>query len=194
MKGAKRDTGCGRTRGRCRRGSGEKEERRTERAMRLRIAILFSLLVLSLQLTWASDFGNALDAADRGDYATALSLWRPLAQQGNALAQYNLGVMYFHGLGVMRDYGEAVKWYRLAAQQGNPIAQYYLGMTYFNGLGVAQDYKRAHIWLNLSAAAQGHMDAVKNRDTAAARMRAPQIAEAQAMARRCEAEGYKLCD
>jgi TPR repeat protein len=173
---------------------GEKNGRRTEWAVRLRIVTLSLLLVLSLQSTWASDFGNALDAADRGDYATALSLWRPLAQQGNALAQYNLGLMYFHGLGVVRDYREAVKWYRLAAQQGNPIAQYNLGMMYFNGLGVAQDPVRAHMWLNLSAAAQGHPDAVKDRDSAAARMTARQIAEAQAMARRCEAEDYEQCD
>ena len=49
-------------------------------------------------------------AYDRGDYATALREWRPLAEQGNAKAQYNLGAMYYSGLGVPQDYAEAVKW------------------------------------------------------------------------------------
>jgi len=59
--------------------------------------------------------GNA--AAQRGDYATALRLWRPLAEQGDAAAQYNLGNMYVKGAGVPQDDAEAVKWYRLAAEQ-----------------------------------------------------------------------------
>ena len=48
----------------------------------------------------------------KGDLATALREWRPLAEQGDAKAQYNLGVMYDNGKGVTQDYKEAVKWYR----------------------------------------------------------------------------------
>jgi len=47
----------------------------------------------------------------RKDYATALELFRPLAEQGDAQAQYNLGVMYDTGEGVPQDYALAVKWY-----------------------------------------------------------------------------------
>ena len=54
----------------------------------------------------------------RGEYTTAMRLFRPLANQGNAAAQTNLGLMYGTGLGVPMDYVEAMKWYRLAADQG----------------------------------------------------------------------------
>jgi TPR repeat protein len=64
----------------------------------------------------------------------------PIAEQGDASAQYNLGVMYANGYGVPQDYAEAVRWYRLAAGQGNAKAQYNLGLMYYNGEGVPQDY------------------------------------------------------
>jgi len=155
---------------------------------------LLAALMLFAGTAWSSDFQDALAAVDRGDFATALGLWRPMARDGDALAQYNLGVMYRNGLGVQRDYREAMRWYRSAAQQGLPIAQYDLGMMYGLGQGVAQDYVRAHMWLNLSAAAMGHPDAVKDRDSTAQKMTAEQISEAERMARRCEDSEYKDCD
>jgi TPR repeat protein len=61
---------------------------------------------------------NAMDAYNRGDYSTALKEWQPLAEQGDANAQYNLGKLYYHGWGVPQDYGQARDWYRKAAAQG----------------------------------------------------------------------------
>jgi len=93
-------------------------------------------VVLSLMLTGAAAAGpyeDGLAAYGRGDYATALRLWRPLAEQGNAGAQFNLGVMYDEGQGVPQDYAEAVKWYRLAAERGFANAQYELGVKYATG-------------------------------------------------------------
>lgn len=121
-------------------------------------------------------------AWQRGDYATAMRFWRPLAEQGGAGAQYNLGLMYETGEGVPQDYVEAVRWYRLAAEQGHTGAQNNLGVMYANGQGVPQDYVEAHMWLNL-AAAQGHEAAAKNRDIATSLMTREQLAEAQRMAR-----------
>ena len=63
----------------------------------------------------ADDLSDGADAYNRGDYTTALELFRPIAEQGNASAQYNLGFMYANGEGVPEDDAEAVKWYRLAA-------------------------------------------------------------------------------
>ena len=71
----------------------------------------------------ARNYNKGLIAARRGDYATALREWTPLAEQGNARAQYNLGLMYDVGRGVPQDYKTAVKWYRLAAKQGHSSAQ-----------------------------------------------------------------------
>src|SRR5436309_3203198 len=78
----------------------------------------------------AGPLEDALAAHDKGDDATALRLIRPLADQGNAEAQYNLAIMYFTGQGVPKDYAEAAKWFRLAAEQGHAGAQYALGVMF----------------------------------------------------------------
>ena len=62
--------------------------------------------------------------------------WLPLAEQGIAEAQYNLGLIYSKGQGVAPDYKEAVKWYRLAAEQGFAESQTNLGLMYGKGQGV----------------------------------------------------------
>ena len=76
---------------------------------------------------------------------------KSLAEQGNALAQYNLGVMYDNGLGVPENDAEAVKWYRLAAEQGNAIAQSNFGNMYDNGNGVPENDAEAVKWYRLAA-------------------------------------------
>jgi len=64
----------------------------------------------------SGDFQKGLNAYKSGDYATALREWKPLAEQGNASAQKNMGVMYERGHGVPQNDKTAVKWYRLAAE------------------------------------------------------------------------------
>ena len=72
----------------------------------------------------AQTFDAALEAYVRGDYATALAGFQNYAEQGDATAQFNLGVMYANGgEGVPEDDAEAVRWYRLAAEQGYAAAQ-----------------------------------------------------------------------
>ena len=86
-----------------------------------RLASLFLIITLGMaQGAYAGPFEDAKAAHNRGDYATALSLLRPLADQGNAQAQFYLGVMYKAGLGVVQDYKEAVRLYRLAADVLHP--------------------------------------------------------------------------
>ena len=122
-----------------------------------------------------------------GKYATALREWRPLAEQGNAKAQYNLGLMYRKGQGVPQDDAEAVGWWRKAAEQGNAGAQNNLGFMYYNGRGVPEDYAQAHMWFNLAASryppGENRDQSVKNRDNVAKRMTPAQISEAQKLAR-----------
>jgi TPR repeat protein len=111
--------------------------------------------------SWSADFDKGLAAAERGDYATALREWHPLAEQGHAKAQFNLRVMYADGEGIQQDYGQAVEWYRRAAKQGYAMAQYNLGVMYANGRGVAQDYGQAIEWYR-RAAKQGYAEAQNN--------------------------------
>jgi TPR repeat protein len=107
------------------------------------------------------DLRAATDAYAKGDYATALKLLQPLAEAGNAGAQYGLGVLYRNGKGVARDLGEAVSWYRKSAEQGNPFAEYDLATMYGEGLGVAQSYPDALGWYR-RAADQGDPRALYN--------------------------------
>jgi TPR repeat protein len=115
------------------------------------------------------------------------------AAQGNADAQFNLGLMYSIGQGVAQNYAEAAKLFHLAAVQGNADAQFNLGIMYDTGKGVAQDYVRAHMWLNLGAAS-GDASNVKNRDLVARKMTSQQIAQAKIMARDCQQRKFKGCD
>ena len=79
------------------------------------------------------DFDEGFAAYQREDYVTALKEWRSLAEQGNAAAQCNLGMMYQCGQGVAQDSKEAATWYRKAAEQGYADAQYKLGVVYSHG-------------------------------------------------------------
>jgi TPR repeat protein len=150
--------------------------------------IVFAL-ALTMTLVSAAVAGPLEDGArayQGGNYATALRLWRPLGEQGNALAQFNLGIMYRRGQGVPQDYAEAVKWNRLAAEQGDAEAQHNLGVSYHRGEGVPQDYVQAHMWFNLAASrapASERDEAIKMRNVAASNMTPQQIAEAQNLAR-----------
>jgi TPR repeat protein len=73
---------------------------------------------------------------------SSLRLLRPLAVQGNANAQFNLGMMYQDGHGVPQDDSEAVQWFRRAAIQGFMDAQSSLGAMYMDGRGVPQNHTR----------------------------------------------------
>ena len=99
-----------------------------------------------------------------GDIRTAeagVAALRASAAQGDADAQFNLGVMYAEGYGVTQDYVEAGAWYRLAADQGDAKAQFNLGVMYAEGYGVPQDAAEAVAWYRL-AAEQGDPDAQTN--------------------------------
>ena len=124
--------------------------------MKTIIAAALALLV-ALPVV-AQDFRKGFAAAKRGDYATALKEWRPLAEQGSTAAQYNLGQMYRQGEGVSKNYKEAAKWFRKAAEQGRARAQSTLGVMYARGLGVPQDYAKAVTWYR-KAAEQEHASA-----------------------------------
>jgi uncharacterized protein len=99
----------------------------------------------------AGPFEDGIAAYWRGNYATAMRLWRPLADQGDATAQSSLGWMYAYGLGVRQDYAAALSWYRKAADQGSASAQNGLGNMYLYGQGLRQDYAAAASWYRKAA-------------------------------------------
>jgi len=145
-----------------------------------------------------ADIDDGQAAYNAGDYATAIRLWRPLAEQGNARAENNLGVIYENGKGVPPDLNQAVKWYRLAAAQGYAGAQYNLGLIYAIGRGgAARDPLRAYMWFSLAASSlSGDVGSLvtQTRDVFATALTAQQIAAATEMAGACRESGYKNCE
>lgn len=113
------------------------------------LAIL--LLGMARAPAQAGPFEDGVSAYQRGDYATALRLLRPLADQGSTEAQSRLGSMYILGRGVRKDYAEAARWYRKAAEQGNAAAQNNLAVMYLRGDGVGRDFVEAVRWYRKAA-------------------------------------------
>ena len=139
------------------------------------------------------DFHKAKEAAKKGDHATALKFLRPLAEQGDAEAQYILASFYREGTGLLQDFKESVRWYRKAAEQGHLGAQNDFGVMYAKSYGIAKDLVRAHMWYNLSGS-KGNEKGSKNRDLLTKEMTPSQISEAQDMAKECLKKNYKNCD
>jgi hypothetical protein len=95
--------------------------------------------------------GGEYVAYDRSDYATALKVWLPQAQEGDKVAQAYVGEIYEKGLGVQPDYGLASEWYRKASEQGYARAQINLGYLYEKGMGVERDPTAALNWYRKAA-------------------------------------------
>jgi uncharacterized protein len=74
-----------------------------------------------------------------------------LAEQGDARAQYTMGLMYEQGYGVTHDQGKAVAWFEKAAEQGEANGQYRLGSLYYHGRGVPRDLAQAAKWYTRAA-------------------------------------------
>lgn len=116
------------------------------------LALFFSVVfALFSSFALADGLQDATSAYQSGNYAEAIKLFSPLADQGNVRAQYYLGQMYEKGQGVKFSLENARKWYRLAADQGDVESQYIVGAMYENGFGVTENYLEAIKWYRLAA-------------------------------------------
>src|SRR6516162_2577918 len=105
-----------------------------------RTLLALAISVVVTGAAWAGPLEAGEAAFLRGDYATALRLWLPLAQRGIVAAQNDVASVYGSGgRGVPRDEVEAARWYYRAAQQGSAEAQNNLGAMYAEGRGMRQD-------------------------------------------------------
>jgi hypothetical protein len=151
-------------------------------------AALVVLLILAAPAS-AGPLEDGDAAYVKGDYATALRIFRELSEQNDPRAEFNLGFMYEKGQGLLQDYEQAVSWYQKSADQGYVWAQNNLGTMYREGRGVAQDLVQAHMWFNLAATnapiseRQNRDLAIRNRAAITAKMTPAQLAEAQKLAR-----------
>jgi TPR repeat protein len=116
-------------------------------------------LVLSLVCLIGSSCADIKPAVDTSqnkraeDEATAKEV-RKSAEEGNASAQYRLGLLYEGGVGVPQDYRQAKEWFEKAAKQGHVGAQADLGTLYLQGAGAPQSAQMAMFWFS-QAAGQG---------------------------------------
>ena len=123
---------------------------------RVFLAICTLLLAAS---AWGGESDKGLAAYNSNDYETALSIWQPLAEAGDAESQYGLGMMYGNGFGVSMDDALAIKWYGLAVEQGHAGASCNLATMYQNGWGVPVSEEEA-MRLYVLAADQGVAEAM----------------------------------
>lgn len=154
--------------------------------LRLSVALALSMTCL-VAPAWA-DFQAGMEAYNRGDFKTALREWQPLAEQGDARAQFSFGLLYENGDGVPRDYTKARQWYEKAAAQGDAKAQLYLGLQSSFGQGVPMDLVEAYMWYSL-AAGNRNAHAPGYRADLSRQMTPAQIAEAQKRAREWKPKG-----
>ena len=129
-----------------------------------------------------ADFAAGLAAYDKHDYATAFKEWKPVAEAGDPEAQFNLGLLYYDGLGVPQSYSDAARWFRRSADQGYEKAQLNLGAMYGVGKGMHKNYVEAYTWLSLCAAT-GDAKCLAQRDLVARKLSSRKLAVAQRRAK-----------
>lgn len=122
----------------------------------------------------------------------AFGEWKPLAEQGHAEAQFNLGILYAEGQGVAADKKEGIRWWRKAAELGNVDSQIYLGALYYDGLDLAKDYPRSYMWFKI-AADSGDQQASNLRRVVADFMTSAQKTEARRLVQECRVKDFKGC-
>lgn len=111
-----------------------------------RFVLVGWLVLVTMGVTARADIQSGLGALDRSDYATALKELTPIAERGNATAQFNLGKIYLYGWGVKKNEVEAAKWIRKAAEQGDAKARKMLAYMYEQGVGVEKNAAEAEKW------------------------------------------------
>ena len=123
------------------------------------IAIFLLLTVFTFDVT-AEGLDDAVEAMRTGDFAEAYCMLRPLAERGDADAQYNIGWMYLNGYGLRVDDSHALEWWLRASEQGHIDASFSIGMLYSLGEGkVSKDLNLA-VDYYLLAASKGQEDAI----------------------------------
>jgi len=110
-------------------------------------SLVFGLGLSLSMLSHAKNYNDGFVAAESGQYDDAISIWKPLAEKGHPIAQFNLALLYHSGQGVKLDENKAVHLYHQAAEKGYHKAQEFLAVGYREGwFGLPIDAKKAEYW------------------------------------------------
>lgn len=168
------------------------------RVFRPPIMILCLTLAVSLGLSAGSParadaFADGHLAWDKGEFEKAMTLLLPLAEAGNAQAEFMVGLMYWNAQGVPENAPEAVKWFMLAADQGLADAYYSLGQQYsLGGGGMERDRAEAYFWLVL--AVEGYEAAGRGDDTIDSARQMRDLVAGKLTPEQIAAEGKRVAD
>ncbi len=111
------------------------------------VVLVLALLGVAQTAHAAEGMRASFEAAEAGNFDSAVTIWKALAEKGDPQAQFNLGLMYHSGLGIARSESEAVKWYQKAAEGGYSAARVYLAVGYEEGwFGLPPDQEKALYW------------------------------------------------
>lgn len=158
-----------------------------------------ALFCLNPMVGWSQDFQKGVNATPHADYTSKIRQLVPLAEYGNAEAQYRLGLVYA-GIEAVppvwrvrhQNHKKSVKWYRLAAEQGHIQAQLNLGLMYGIGEGLVKDLVYAYMWMDI-AAGSGDARAIASRKRVVRAMTQSELELARALALECTQKEYKSC-
>ena len=139
---------------------------------------------LGFEYEWGNKRGTTQNLKE------AAKWYRLAAGQGNAHAQVQLGQLYYFGKGVIQNYREAQEWYMKAAMQGDLSGQGFLSQSYEQ----QSNYLMAYVWANIFTSNSDISSGAKTRDWLATQLTPKQLADAQALAKRCVESNYKNCE
>ena len=122
----------------------------------------------------------------------AVKWFSKAAKQGDPAAEFNLGMMYKNGMGVVQNYEEAVKWFRKSAEKGFKDAQFNLGLMYQRGKGIKQDHIHAHMWFSI-ASVNGEYSSYLTRGLRIKQLKIEDELRARRLALNCKRKKYKNC-
>jgi TPR repeat protein len=126
------------------------------------IVVLGALTALGPARVAAGQLDDAWAAFLKRDCVSALNIWRPLAEQGEAAGQAGLGILYDNGCGVPKDEAQAFVWYSKAADQGNAEAEYRLGQAYVQGANNLPRDRLQGLALMIRAGEHGHATSLRS--------------------------------
>jgi len=122
---------------------------------KISVVAISIILSVSCNFALAAPHDDAFKAYDAGDFEAAVNIWRPMAEDGDARAQYWIGKLYTRGAGVAKDFAQARKWIEAAARQGHTKAEHGMGDIYRYGDGVRSDASTSFDWY-MRAAKKGY--------------------------------------
>ena len=117
-----------------------------------KIILILSFFTLSISnLAFGDDILKGFDAYKNKDYETAFEIWHKLAEEGDAIAQNSLGVLFQKGQGVEKNYSESYKWFKKSSEDGYTPAQVSLGYVYDQGMGLNRNKIKAFMWWKIAS-------------------------------------------